>query len=387
MEEAKASKIDQLFDKLSLEQTINNLAGLATQNNYNLAIYRKPGEQPLLLIDPAKMKPVTVPIEELENGFLWADYEGNVWHMQAALQINLGSKNIAGDISLLPEKLNGEYNWNHYITGEAQKSTSSEEYTSAVQKGIKRIKGSELIKVVPSKVKRYNLADGFSLSEAFTKLCEAYPSAFVSVVSSHQFGTWLTATPEMLIEVDSEGIFKTMALAGTQKYDPEKSLHEVAWTDKEIEEQAMVSRYIINRLKEIRLREFMEEGPMTVRAANLTHLCSTFTVDTKATNFPSLGGVMLNLLHPTSAVCGMPKPPAIELINEIEHHDRKFYTGYLGPVNIENHTSIYVNLRCMELFNGEANLFAGAGVTAFSDPEKEWEETELKCNTLLNVIK
>ena len=149
----------------------------------------------------------------------------------------------------------------------------------------------------------------------------------------------------------------------------------------------MVSRYIINRLKEIRLREFVEEGPMTVRAANLTHLCSTFTVDTKETNFPNLGDVMLNLLHPTSAVCGMPKPPAIELIKEIEQHNRKFYTGFLGPVNIDNHTSIYVNLRCMELFDGKANLFAGAGVTAFSNPEKEWEETELKCNTLLNVIK
>jgi len=82
----------------------------------------------------------------------------------------------------------------------------------------------------------------------------------------------------------------------------------------------------------------------------------------------------------------MPKEPAVQLINEFEAHDRKFYTGYLGPVNLDNKTSLYVNLRCMELFNTKANLFAGAGVTAISDPEKEWSETELKFNTLLNIF-
>lgn len=387
MEEAKARKLDYLFDTLSLEQTINDLAGWATEHNYNLALYRRPGKQPIFLIDPERMQAVEVPIEELKEGFLWADYEGSVWHLKAALQVNLENGETSGDTSLLPEKPGSYSKWNNYVNGSAQKSTTSYEYIHAVQRGIERIENSELIKVVPSKVKLHELPSGFSLAEAFIKLCEAYPSAFVSVVSCPEFGTWLTATPEMLIEVDEKGIFKTMALAGTQRFEPGKSLHEVAWTDKEIEEQAMVSRYIINRLKEIRLREFVEEGPMTVRAANLTHLCSTFTVDTKETNFPNLGDVMLNLLHPTSAVCGMPKLPAIELIKEIEQHNRKFYTGFLGPVNIDNHTSIYVNLRCMELFDGKANLFAGAGVTAFSNPEKEWEETELKCNTLLNVIK
>ncbi|MCB0495438.1 MAG: chorismate-binding protein [Cyclobacteriaceae bacterium] len=386
MQEAKASKVIFQFNTNSLELTITNLAEWATQNRFNIAIYRKPGKDPMFLLDPSDAQKVNRPVEELESGFLFADYDGNAWHMQAAVQINLANQEISGDLGLLPLKKYGNGNWNYFIKGKAQRSTTSKEYEDAVQACVDKIGTSELIKVVPTKVKYHKLSGNFSLAEAFKKLCEAYPTAFVSVVSTKEFGTWLTATPEMLIDVDGEGIFKTMALAGTQKYDPEVSLHEVAWTDKEIEEQAMVSRYIINRLKEIRLREFIEEGPMTVRAANLTHLCSTFTVDTKATSFPNLGGVMLNLLHPTSAVCGMPKQPAVELIKEIEQHKRKFYTGYLGPVNMENATSIYVNLRCMELFDGSANLFAGAGVTAFSNPEKEWEETELKCNTLLNVI-
>lgn len=387
MEEAKAGKVDNIFKTSSVEQTINKLASWATKNSYNLALYRKPSQNPVLLIDPEGLQEVFTEIEELENGFLWADYGGKLYNIQSKVQVDLEDGIINGDLGLLPDESEPTGDWEYYVHGNQQASTTKEEYMYAVQLGIDNILGSELIKVVPSKVKLHTLHKGFSLADSFVKLCKEYPSAFVSVVSTQEFGTWLTATPEMLIDVNAEGIFKTMALAGTQKYEQGKSLHEVAWTDKEIEEQAMVSRYIINRLKEIRLREFIEEGPMTVRAANLTHLCSTFTVDTKATSFPNLGGVMLNLLHPTSAVCGMPKEPALELVSKIERHDRKFYTGYLGPVNVNGETSIYVNLRCMKLFKDKANLFAGAGVTAFSNPEKEWEETELKCNTLLNVIK
>ena len=148
----------------------------------------------------------------------------------------------------------------------------------------------------------------------------------------------------------------------------------------------MVSRYIINRFKEIRLREFIEVGPRTVNAGNMAHLCSSFTVDTTATDFPDLGSVMLGLLHPTSAVCGMPKRQAQKLIHLLEDHDRRLFSGYLGPINMMEGSYIYVNLRCMEIQNDHAILYAGAGVTQYSEPEAEWQETELKCKTLLNVL-
>jgi isochorismate synthase len=160
----------------------------------------------------------------------------------------------------------------------------------------------------------------------------------------------------------------------------------VAWTQKEIEEQALVERYIISCFKKIRVREYEEHGPKTVLAGSLMHLKSDFTVDMKAINFPSLGSVMLQLLHPTSAVCGMPLEPAVDFIRLYEGYDREFYSGYLGPVNFQNNTNIFVNLRCMQLLDKEAVLYAGAGVTIDSVPEAEWEETEMKLNTLLNVI-
>ena len=158
----------------------------------------------------------------------------------------------------------------------------------------------------------------------------------VSLVSDEKTGTWLGASPELLVSVDRNGIFRTVALAGTQVYQDNILLRNIGWTQKEIEEQALVERYIISCFKKIRVREFDEHGPKTVQAGNLVHLKSDFEVDMKAVNFPLLGSVMLKLLHPTSAVCGMPMEASLSFLKQHEKHDREFYAGYLGPVNIEN---------------------------------------------------
>jgi isochorismate synthase len=177
-----------------------------------------------------------------------------------------------------------------------------------------------------------------------------------------------------------------MALAGTQKARGDNPLKNAAWTQKEIEEQALVSRYIVNCFKKIRLREYQELGPKTTVAGGLLHLKSEFLVDMRATNFPQLGSVMLKLLHPTSAVCGMPKENALDFLDSEETFDRTYFSGFVGPVNLDGETDLFVNLRCARLENNEALLFAGAGITEDSVPEKEWEETELKCTILGKFI-
>ena len=105
-----------------------------------------------------------------------------------------------------------------------------------------------------------------------------------------------------------------------------------------------------------------------------------------ATNFPELGSVMLRLLHPTSAVCGMPKESALHFNQQLEGYDRSFFSGFLGPVNMQDETHLFVNLRCMQLLDQQAALYAGAGVTIDSEPQREWEETELKMRTMQQVM-
>ena len=275
----------------------------------------------------------------------------------------------------------------HFFKGVAAGlEIGQQEYMALVSKTIRQIAEGKMEKLVPARNKKIVLPDHFDLTEAFIQLCLSYPNAFVSLVSSPETGTWMGASPELLVNLQGESRFRTVAVAGTQPLQPHTDLKSVAWTEKEIEEQALVSRYIINCFKKIRLREFEEHGPKTWQAGNILHLKTDFEVDMVATNFPQLGSVMLKLLHPTSAVCGMPRDESIQFLRENERFDRQFFSGFLGPVNYQHESHIYVNLRCMQWLKQEAILYAGAGVTLDSTPQKEWEETELKLTTLLKVI-
>ncbi len=258
------------------------------------------------------------------------------------------------------------------------------DYVNLVNEAVQLIKTGATEKIVPSRTKRIEAS--VDLLDAFDKLCQRYPAAMVSLVSTPEHGTWLGATPELLVSLENQQIFKTVALAGTKAWTPGTDSKNVAWTQKEIEEQALVERYIISCFKKIRLRDYEEHGPKTIVAGNLMHLKSDFKVDMKETNFAQLGTVMLNLLHPTSAVCGMPKELSLQFLLQNEGYDRELYSGYLGPINIQQNTELFVNLRCLQWRKSGVQLYAGAGVTIDSVAEKEWEETEMKMNTLLSVI-
>lgn len=270
------------------------------------------------------------------------------------------------------------------------------EYVHNVALAVEAMQRGEFRKVVLSRTKRIVFTNAPDAVALFDKLCAAYPTAFVSAISIPEKGQiWISATPERLVSVDANGIFKTASLAGTQSaFEPDgtpKRPAEAMWSQKEIEEQALVSRYIIECFKKIRLREYLEEGPKTLIAGNLMHLSTCFTVDTQAVRYPQLGTVMLRLLHPTSAVCGMPRDVAFRFIGQHETHDRELYSGFVGPVNINTNnegpaSDLFVHIRCMKLEGTLATLYAGAGLTEDSVPEREWQETEMKCKTLLNII-
>lgn len=263
--------------------------------------------------------------------------------------------------------------------------TTPDAYVKLVERSIHEISNGTFEKVVPSRAEVVALHSGFDVVEAFFTMCSRNPNALVSFVSSTGTGSWLGATPEILVTVEDRRIFKTVALAGTQA-NRGQLLKDVAWTQKDIEEQALVERYIISCFKKIRLREYDEQGPRTVVAGHLLHLKSEFKVDMVETNFPQLGTVMLSLLHPTAAVCGAPLQAARHFLLSHEGYDRSFYSGYLGPVNFNNSINIFVNLRCAQLLNEQGVLYAGAGVTIDSVPQDELAETEIKLNTLRSIL-
>ncbi len=276
----------------------------------------------------------------------------------------------------------------HHSPQPAPPAATEAEYTWLVRQGMAAIEEKAVVKVVSSRAARRPLPVGFDPLGAFEKLRTKYPQAFVSLVSVPGVGTWLGATPEVLAEVTADGYFRTVALAATQPATAAATPRTAIWRQKEIEEQALVARYIVSCFKQLRLREYHETGPRTVVAGQLLHLRTDFEVDLKTVPFPNLGTDMLRLLHPTSAVGGMPKAAALEFLRRHEGYDRAYYSGFLGPVNVTapGVARLFVNLRCLQVRAHEAVLYAGTGLTADSDPEREWQETEMKLQTVATVL-
>ena len=91
-------------------------------------------------------------------------------------------------------------------------------------------------------------------------------------------------------------------------------------------------------------------------------------------------------MHPTPAVCGIPLEITKNYIQKNEVHERELYTGYIGEVNLDS-ASLYVNLRCMKITSDQFYVYVGGGLTAKSNAKQEWEETEIKAQTMLSLIK
>ncbi len=239
----------------------------------------------------------------------------------------------------------------------------------------------DIKKGVLSRIRLEKKKTDFNAGKFFIRMQESYPDVFCHLINIPGAGTWAGATPETLLKIDENKV-ETISLAGTQpKIGKEK---EVVWKAKEMEEQRFVSNYIIEVLKKFDVEDFQIEGPQTIQAGKALHLSTKFSFD-KSFIQDKLGDFIENL-HPTPAVCGLPKAKALELILQTEKHNREYYAGFCGLLNMNGKTDLFVNLRCMKILKDKLALYVGGGLTAKSVPEKEWEETELKAQTLLSVI-
>lgn len=371
-----------------------------------VAIWRLPNTQRIQAV--CQLDNVQEKIEELENspaGFIFHPFQeedgknrhfvradlrfcSDEHHVQLNPTLSKSSSKVDTFMSTMDQMadLENVFNYSDYLEPAPVVKTDREDYINLVLSSKEQIEKGQYQKIVPSRRANFRIPRSFRPVQEMILLCNAYESAFISLVYLPGVGIWLGASPELLISIKNKKYFETISLAGTQEIAPNFDLAKAAWTQKEIEEQALVSRYIVNCFKQIRLREFEEFGPKTVKAGNLMHLKTSFKVDMDEVNFPQLGTVMLNLLHPTSAVCGMPMLPAAQFLKENEGYDREYFSGYLGPVNIDDDIHIYVNLRCASIYKNGGIVYAGAGVTEDSDAESEWNETQIKFQTLLNVI-
>ncbi|MFV0304393.1 MAG: chorismate-binding protein [Moheibacter sp.] len=322
----------------------------AIRDELAFVLYRKPSESLIWLL---------VQDDSGENEFLMHSFDSKIEKSisdKQPTQISLNNFNFNYDL-----KLNTIREFN---------SISEKKYQELVQNTIDEISKTQLSKVVISRIKVENNSS-FQVLLSFKKLVQNHPDALVYLWHTPK-ETWMGATPELLLQ-ENKAEIQTVSLAGTK-------LPEYDWTEKEFDEQKIVTNYITSELQG--LMNLKIKGPETIQAGSFQHLKSYISAD-----IPQRFSIkkLVRKLHPTPAVCGLPKNSAFHFILENEGYNRNFYTGFIGIKNKSN-TDYFVNLRCTQLFQNQIWIYVGGGITAESVPEKEWIETELKSETILNSM-
>lgn len=270
---------------------------------------------------------------------------------------------------------------NQVFSTDQFESNASERHVELVSNTVDYIKNGQSEKIVISRVETIPISkNGYSL---FSKLINTYPNAFVYYWYHPMSGAWLGATPETLLQLEKNEL-KTMSLAGTQ-LDQGQSVDISEWGAKEIHEQAVVTKAIESALKPY-VENLKLTGPVTHKAGSLLHLKTDVSGELKD---PTYLNAIIKSLHPTPAVCGLPKEIAKQYILENEGYDRLYYTGFLGELNTdqkETSARLYVNLRCLELQDTSLKIYVGGGITADSNAKSEWLETVRKTQTMKKVL-
>lgn len=365
-----------IFKSLNLE----DFQQICIKKGVSFASYRLPNTSDIYTIVQTKdNSEPAITIDNHSKGFVFAPFNDSKKHKTIIIKTDHCFVN-----SEIPDEL---HNWIENMTEstvqkqERNVSTSKEAYEKNVENAVSAIKRKDFEKIVISKIHCMDIPDGFSPTMLFGKLTAKYSHAFVYILHTPATGLWMGASPEPLLEMDSIN-YKTISLAGTQ-LALSVDIDSYNWSEKEIDEQKIVTNFIENTLLKAGITDLIKSPTANYRAANLIHLKTEFTFPVSQQKTLT---ELIDVLHPTPSVGGLPKKLACSFILNTELHDREYYTGYLGVMNCNTQTHLYVNLRCMKVTSEQIILFSGAGITAGSDPLKEWFETENKLMTLKQVI-
>ena len=270
--------------------------------------------------------------------------------------------------------------------GRIASTAPPEHYEQAVARAVERIRGGEFEKIVLAREVQVHAAVPHDAAAVYGVLRDAFRSCYVFCVAAGD-GAFIAASPELLVRREGSRA-QTVALAGSTRRsaDPAVDSHlgeRLLRSDKDREEQEIVTRRIERALRPHSLWVTRPDEPVVIRVANIQHLATPIRAQLKG----PIGAVELaGALHPTPAVGGEPHAAAIPVIPALEGLDRGWYAGAVGWTDANDDGEFCVALRCALLRGPLARLYAGVGVVRDSDPAAELAETEIKLGALLPVL-
>ncbi|MBR6286738.1 MAG: isochorismate synthase [Bacteroidaceae bacterium] len=307
-----------------------------------------------------------------KSGFLFAPYNIDDAHPLLLLRADVDAMYNVADLPLGVSQ------------GVGVADAMTDDYRNNFDSYVDELVQGNVAKLVLSRTLDIELGE-FDAVELFARACRRYPRVVIYLFVAEGWGAWLGCTPELLISSDGS-VGRTVALAGTQPVPTELSGEETfkmeLWDEKNLHEQNIVEKYIDSVLSGY-TDDCRKDGPFTVRAGDLLHIKTSFEFSMKGD--ASLAA-LVDALHPTPAVCGLPKETARRIIAKHESRQRSYYSGFVGLWQMDGCTELYVNLRCMHGEAGRVRLYAGGGILPTSVMEQEWRETQEKMKTILNIL-
>ncbi|WP_424004591.1 isochorismate synthase [Haloarcula salina] len=251
---------------------------------------------------------------------------------------------------------------------------------------VESVARGDLRKVVLAQSLRVALAADLSVPDVMERLSQTYPDCYRFMLSPEAGGTFFGATPERLVSVRGRTV-RTEALAGSTgrgdtPAEDEWLAAELLDNEKDRHEQKLVADAIRDQLEPFATT--VRIGDRTVRRlATVQHLRTSITAELGSDEHVLS---LVEALHPTPAVGGLPPDAALRTIRETEAFDRGWYAAPIGWVDAAGNGTFAVGIRSAVATDREATLFAGAGIVEDSDPDREWDEVQLKYRPILDEL-
>lgn len=266
-------------------------------------------------------------------------------------------------------------------------SKAFKQWVDSVESATDLIKAKEFKKIVLARELKVELQTPVSDTRILNHLRNQYPDCYSFLISQDGRSSFIGSTPERLAsfrerEVLTEGLAGSISRGKTASEDAVLE-HELLHSQKDLNEHAFVLDAIEENLQ--RFSDVFEHpvSPGIKKLSNVQHLYTPVHARIKK-------GVsrteVLSKLHPTPAVGGYPREAAMPYINKLEQFDRGWYAAPVGWINAHGEGEFVVAIRSGLIKNNEVRFFAGCGIVEDSNPQKEWDETNLKFIPMLTAL-
>ena len=267
-----------------------------------------------------------------------------------------------------------------------QSVTNAQDFKRAVGSAVEKIRSSHLSKIVLANALDVKSNHNFNLFKSLNNLRQIHPNCYIFSTSNGKGQNFIGASPERLISINNQELISD-ALAGSAPRgktpaEDAANANRLLNSIKERHEHSLVIDFITQRLTQLGLLPQVL-APRLRQLSNIQHLWTPITATVPANVHPLK---IVSQLHPTPAVAGATRDFACAEIRRYESFERGLYAAPLGWVDARGNCEFIVGIRSALIDGDRARLYAGAGIVAGSDPEKEFAEVQLKLQALLKAL-